>query len=103
MAFWPRSYTQCVFPSIALGTASLKFAVETVYVGHIISSNLKENSDVYKQIKKLNTIGNVLIRDFASCSEKVKCELFTAHCSALYCSSLWCSYNLEMYRKLKVS
>ena len=94
MAFWPRSYTQCVLPSVALGTASLKLAVETVYLGHIISSNLKDDSDVYKQVKKFNTIGNVLIRNFASCSEKVKYELFRANCPALYCSSLWCSFKL---------
>ena len=66
-----------------LGTASLKFVVEAVYLGDKISSNLKDDSDVYKQVKKLNTIGNVLIRKFASCSEKVKCELFGAHWSAL--------------------
>ena len=65
--------------------------VEAVYLGLHLSSDLKDDSDVYKRVKKLNTIGNVLIRNFASCSEKVKCELFGAHGSALYCSSLWCS------------
>ena len=81
----------------------LEICVEAVYLGHNISSNLKDDSDVYKQVKKLNTIGNVLIRNFASCSEKLKCEFFNAHCSALYCSSLWCSCNWAMYRKLRVS
>ena len=46
MAFWPRSYTQCVLPLVTLGTASLKFVVEAVYLGHIISSNLKDDSDI---------------------------------------------------------
>ena len=83
MAFWPRSYAQCVLSSIVLGTASLKFVVEAVYLGHNISYNLKDDSDANKQVKKLNTIGNVLIRKFASCSKKVKCELFREHCSEL--------------------
>ena len=52
MAFWPRSYTQSVSPSVALGTASLKFVVEAVHLGLIISFNLKDDSDVYKKIKK---------------------------------------------------
>ena len=65
MAFWPPSYTQCVVPSVALGTASLKFVVEAVYLGHNISSNLKDDSDVYKQIKKRKTIGKILFRKFA--------------------------------------
>ena len=103
MAFWPQSYTQCVLPSVALGTASLKFVVEAVYLGHHISSNLKDDYDVYKKVKNLNTNRNVLIRKIASCYEKVKCELFRTHGSAQYSSSLWCSYNLAMHRKLKIS
>ena len=66
MAFWPRSYTQCVLFSKALGTTSLKFVVEAVYLGHIISPELKDDSDVYKHIKRLSTFVNVLIRHFAS-------------------------------------
>ena len=93
----------CVLTSVVLVTAPLKFVVEAVYLGHTINSNLNDDSDVYKRIEKLNTIGNVLICKFASCSEKVKCELFRSHCLALYCSSLWCSYNLAMCRKLRVS
>ena len=71
-------FHQCVLPSVALGKASLKFVVEAVYLWHIISSNLKDVSVVYKHVKKLKTIRNVLIRNIAGCSEKVKCELFRA-------------------------
>ena len=56
-----------------LGTASLTFVIEAVYLGRIVSSNLKDDSDVYKQVKNLETIGNVLTHNFASCSKKVKC------------------------------
>ena len=45
-------FHQCVLPSVALGKASLKFVVEAVYLWHIISSNLKADYDVYKQVKK---------------------------------------------------
>ena len=54
----------------------MKFAVETVYLVSIISSNLKDEFDVSKQVNKLNTIEILLIRKYASCSEKVKGELF---------------------------
>ena len=68
-----------------IGFYSLKFVVEAAYLWHIISSNIKDDSDVYKWVKKRNTIGNVLIRKFASCSEKVKCELFPSqNFSAVY-------------------
>lgn len=67
VTFWPRLYTQLVLPKLSLGTASLKFVDETVYLGHFIISNLKDDSDAYKQVKKLNMIQNVLIRKLASC------------------------------------
>ena len=64
MAFRPRSYTQFVLPLVALNkqkqanelyfipiTPSLKFVIEAVYLGHNISSDLKDDSDVYKQVK----------------------------------------------------
>lgn len=53
-------------PSVELDTAFLKFVAEMVHFGHIISPNLKDDSDVHKQIKKLNAIWNVLIHKFAS-------------------------------------
>ena len=83
LAFWPQSYTQCVLPS-------MEFVVQVVNLGHILSSNLKDDSDIYKQVKKLKKIGNVLTRNFASFSENVKCDLFRAHCAVLNCSSLCC-------------
>ena len=94
---------RALIDEIALSTASLKLIEEAVYLGHIISSNRKDCSDVNKQVKKVNTIRNVMICEFASCSENVTCELFRADCSAVPCSSLWCSYNLARYRKTKVS
>ena len=45
----------------------------------------------------------MLIRKFSICSVEVNCEVFRADCSAIYCSSSWCTYNLAMYRKLRVS
>ena len=99
MAFWPRLYREAVMSPLTLGGVPIQF----VYLGHVVNTNLKDDADIYKQVKKLNTIGNVMIRKFDSCSLNVKCKLFRAHCSALYCAPLWCSYNLIMYRKLKVS
>ena len=60
MDFWLRLYTHCIFPSVALGTASLIFVDEAIYLEHNMSFNLKDDSDVYKQDEKCNTIVNVL-------------------------------------------
>ena len=46
-------YLMYVLPSVAVGATSMDFVGEAVYLGHFISSDLKDNSDVYKQDKKL--------------------------------------------------
>ena len=46
IAFCPRLYTQSVLLLVALGTVSLKFIDEMVYLGHSIRSKLKDDSDV---------------------------------------------------------
>ena len=56
----------------------LEVFVEAVYLGPIISSSLKDDSDVCKQVKKLNTVGNVLIRNFALITELLNLSLIRA-------------------------
>ena len=58
--------------------------------------------DIEKQLRKLNTIGNTIIRKFNVCTEVVKYQLVKAYCSTVYCGSLWSSYNVASHRKLKV-
>ena len=55
-----------------------------------------------EQLKKINTVGNVLIRKFGSCDKKVICTLFRVHCSTVYCGSSWSSFIMTTYKKLKV-
>ena len=47
--------TTVVVPSMFLVVASLKFADEAVSYGHFISSNLKNDAVIYRQVEKLNT------------------------------------------------
>ena len=61
-----------------------------------------DDADILRQLRKLNTIGNVLIRRFGGCSREVKRELFRAHCSAFYTGALWSIYSTATIRKLKV-
>ena len=45
----------------------------------------------------------MLIRNFKTCSNEVKCHLFKTFCSNIYCSTLWCRFTDESMRRLKVA
>ena len=72
----------------------LDFVKEVKYLGHIIHEILNDEGDIRNQWKKFNTVGNVIIRKFSSCSDHVKRTLFRAHCSAIYCGSLWTNFTV---------
>ena len=72
------------------------------YLGHIITSDRKDDEDIMKQIRKLNVIGNTLIRKFSFCTTAVKLELFRSYCYSLYCNALWARYKVTTLNKLRV-
>ena len=47
--------------------------------------------------------GNVLIRRFRNCSQRVKLRLFQSFCTNFYCTHLWWSYSRETLRKTTVA
>ena len=102
MIFRPKNFKVSVSAQFVLNGQRLSFSTQVTYLGHIINTDLKDDLDIFRQVKKLNVIGNVIIRRFQNCSEAVKCQLFRSYCSSLYCSSLWTIHNKASYRKLKV-
>ena len=73
------------------------------YLGHVITDDLKDDSDIARQYKRIYAQGNALIRKFYMCSEHVKCTLFRSFCTSLYTCQLWCNYKSESIRKLYVA
>ena len=72
------------------------------YLGHVICADLSDDADIGEQLSRLSTVGNVLIRKFKFCYDKVKCELFRSFCSSFYCSALWCKFKRTTINKIKV-
>ena len=70
------------------------------YLGHILSSSMKDDKDIERQRRKLFIQGNTLIRKFYMCSIDVKIELFRSYCSSMYTSQLWARYTGNAIRKL---
>ena len=87
---WLSGHVQCVLPSVALGIYDLlEICCWSGLSWEFYKLQPKNDSDVYKQVKKLNKIGNVLIREFASCSEKWNVnssEHIAQHYNVLHCS-----------------
>ena len=70
------------------------------YLGHILSSNMKDDKDIERQRKKIFIQGNTLIRKFYMCSIDIKLELFRSYCSSMYTAQLWTNYTGNAIRKL---
>ena len=90
-------------PALFLGKDRLSMVSEYCYLGHIICNNLKDNSDIDKQIRSLYCRANSLKRKFKHCSEAVLCLLFKTFCSTIYCSGLWCAYTNVSWNRIRTA
>ena len=73
------------------------------YLGHIISEDMSDDADVFRQVKCLYIRGNIISRKFANCSINVKLVVFKTYCSCLYTSQLWGTCLSRTMNRLKVA
>ena len=73
------------------------------YVGHIISDDMSDDADVFRQVKCLYIRGNIISRKFANCSINVKLVVFKTYCSCLYTAQLWGTCLSRTMNRLKVA
>ncbi|MEO0688570.1 MAG: hypothetical protein AAFY76_26780 [Cyanobacteria bacterium J06649_11] len=81
---------------------NLEFVNEFPYLGHIISCELKDNSDIEHRRRKLCALGNMITRRYGFCNIDTKILLFQTYCYSIYGCSLWTNYTQEQLRRLKV-
>ena len=86
MIFRPKPFSNTNVENLKLGDTTFKFDKEVVYLDHHICDNLKDDWDIKRLLRKLNTVGNVILRKFGMCTPEVERHLFGGHCSAVYCS-----------------
>ena len=98
-----REERQSKFPDFYLSEAVLSVCSEITYLGHIISNDLSDDKDIYRQRRKLYAQANMLSRKFSMCSVPVKISLFRSFCTPLYTAHLWCRYRQESIRRLTVA
>ena len=90
-------------PTMVLSGKRLEYVEGFTYLGHIITSDLKDDVDICSQNRKLCARGNMLIRKFAACSPDVKCYLFRTYCYSIYGAALWSTYKLSSIDRLRVN
>ena len=73
------------------------------YLGHIISDDMSDDADVFRQVKCLYIRGNIISRKFANCSINVKLVVFKTYCSCLYTAQLWGTCLSRTMNRLKVA
>ena len=98
-----RGDRQSTFPDFYLSGTALSVCSEITYLGHIMSNDLSDDKDIYRQRRKLYAQANMLCRRFSMCSVPVKISLFRAYCTPLYTAHLWCRYKQGSIRKLTVA
>ncbi|KAJ8714751.1 hypothetical protein PYW07_002976 [Mythimna separata] len=89
-------------PNFTLNGVSIKRVFQFKYLGHILTSDLKDNADIERERRALAVRGNMLARRFSRCADQVKITLFKAYCQGLYAGGLWVSYTKRSLDVLRV-
>lgn len=92
-----------IFPSFYLSGQALIVSSKTKYLGHIITDQMCDDDDIYRQRRMLYAQANMLVRKFHWCSDNVKISLFKAYCTPLYTAPLWTKFKKSSIQKLQVA
>ena len=85
-----------------LNDSVLEYVDEFSYLGHVITSNFKDEKDICRHYRFLCIKGNMLKIKFSTCNAEVKIQLFRSFCSTLYGGALWSRYTQLSMTRLKV-
>ncbi|XP_063529607.1 uncharacterized protein LOC134740884 [Cydia strobilella] len=102
MIFKAGSNCPSSVPPVYLNGAPLKRVHKFKYLGHVLTDDLIDDSDIERERRALSVRANMIARRFASCSNNVKVTLFRAFCTSFYTCSLWVKYTQKAYNALRV-
>ena len=103
MVFQPKQHSKIVaksFPPPRLGNKCLQYVSSFKYLGHVMSNNLTDDSDIQCEMCNMFVRTNKLVRRFTKRSFDVKVMLFRSYCTCLYDAALWSVYNAGTISKL---
>lgn len=95
-----RRYSES--PPLKLYGVPLLKVEQFKYLGHIVTSSLKDDADMERERRALSVRANMIARRFARCSKSTKVTLFRAFCTSLYTCSLWVNHTQRAFDSLRV-
>lgn len=101
LVFKSGKYQPTHVPPVYLNGLALKKVESFKYLGHIVTSDLRDDKDIERERRALAVRTNMLARRFVRCSRDVKITLFKAYCQSFYSSGLWVNYTQRAYRGLR--
>ncbi|XP_053602893.1 uncharacterized protein LOC128670901 [Plodia interpunctella] len=102
MVFETRGKNIDQYPEIQINGIKIQRVYKFKYLGHILTSGLRDDDDIERERRVLAMRANMVARRFARCSSKVKITLFGAYCTSFYTCSLWAQYSKKSYSALRV-
>ena len=75
-------------PNIYLGSTVLSYVREFKYLGHILTEDFMDDSDIERELRIMSIRGNIMLRKFQYCDDETKCYLFRTFFYQVYKFSL---------------
>lgn len=72
------------------------------YLGHVLTGDLRDDSDMERERRALSVRCNMISRKFSKCSDAVKITLFKSFCQNLYTCQLWSNYSKKSFTAIRV-
>ena len=86
-----------------VNSSAIKEYHKVTYLGHILTSDMKDDEDIMRQCRSIYAIGNAMARTFHMCFETVKTKLFKTYFYGLYTYALWWNFTKSSKKKLNVA
>ncbi len=103
MIIKPRKFNLVLAPDIFLNGHKLNFVDKYNYLGVLVLSSFSDDEDLARQMRCLYIRGNLLARNFSTCSNEAKIKLFKSFCCNLYSCHLWSSFKKSSFHKVRVA
>ena len=79
-------------PKIQLGNCVIDYVEKGKYLGLLLTCDLRDDIDMYRQLRYVYGTANRLRSKFSDCSKNIKNYLFRAFMYSFYGSSIWSYY-----------
>jgi len=86
-------------PEFHANGEKLQYVNSFKYLGHIISSDNTDDTDIHREVTNMFIRTNILSRKFHKCTVAVKTVLYRSYCICLYDAALWSNFHVGMLNK----